>query len=177
MSTTTIETKRTDQEIGQVITQVVKKIGENPDSAKATFNAKSKLEHSFLTDVRVRNFNFKSDEPEGLGGTDAGPNPVEYVLGALAACQEIVVKANAVALGIDVQEVTVDVDGNLDLNGFLNLTDARAGFTDINYTTKIKTSEKDPEKLEKLKKLTFTRCPVLDIIENPVPVKGEIQFV
>lgn len=177
MSTTTIETKRTDREIGQVITQVVKKIGENPDSAKATFSAKSKLEHSFLTDIQVRNFNFKSDEPEGLGGTDAGPNPVEYVLGALAACQEIVVKANAIALGIDVTEVTVDVDGNLDLHGFLNLTDARSGFTDINYITKIKTNETDPEKLDKLRKLSFSRCPVLDIIKNPVPVQGEVQFV
>jgi len=177
MSTTIIETKRSDQEIGQVISQVVKKIGENPDSAKATFNATSKLEHSFLTDVQVRNFNFISDEPEGLGGTDAGPNPVEYVLGALAACQEIVVKANAVALGINVQEVTVDVDGNLDLNGFLNLTDVRAGFTDINYITKIKTTETDPEKLEKLRELSFSRCPVLDIIKNPVPINGDVQFV
>ncbi|MGF1671153.1 MAG: OsmC family protein, partial [Balneolaceae bacterium] len=116
-------------------------------------------------------------EPEGLGGTDAGPNPVEYVLGALAACQEIVIKAHAVALGIDVKEVSVEVEGNIDLNGFLNLSDARAGFTDINYITKIKTDEKNPEKLEQLRELSFSRCPVLDIIKNPVPVNGEVQFV
>ncbi|MGF1668956.1 MAG: OsmC family protein, partial [Balneolaceae bacterium] len=116
MSTTTIETKRTDQELGLAISQVVKKISENPDYAKIAFNATSKLELGFLTDIQVRNFNFKSDEPEGLGGTDAGPNPVEYVLGALAACQEIVIKAHAVALGIDVKEVSVEVEGNIDLN-------------------------------------------------------------
>ncbi len=177
MSTTTIETKRTDQELGLAISQVVKKISENPDYAKIAFNATSKLELGFLTDIQVRNFNFKSDEPEGLGGTDAGPNPVEYVLGALAACQEIVIKAHAVALGIDVKEVSVEVEGNIDLNGFLNLSDARAGFTDINYITKIKTDEKNPEKLEQLRELSFSRCPVLDIIKNPVPVNGEVQFV
>jgi len=177
MSITTIETKKTDRELGVAISKVVEKIRKNPENARAVFQAKSRLEDGFLTDVKVRNFSFKSDEPEGLGGTDRGPNPVEYILGALAACQEIVIKANAVALGIDVDEVTVEVEGNIDLNGFLNLTDARAGFENISYTSRIKTGEKDPEKLEKLKELTFTRCPVLDIIENPVPVNGEVQFV
>ncbi len=177
MSTTTIETKNTDHKLGRAISKVVEKIRENPENARAVFQANSKLEDGFLTDVKVRNFNFKSDEPEGLGGTDKGPNPVEYILGALAACQEIVIKANAIALGIDVEEVSVDVEGSLDLNGFLNLTDARAGFESITYISRIKTGEKDPRKLEKLKELTFTRCPVLDIIENPVPVKGEVQFV
>ncbi len=40
---------------------------------------------AMLSDVKVRNFSFKIDEPEALGGSDLGANPVEYVLGALVA--------------------------------------------------------------------------------------------
>ncbi len=40
---------------------------------------------AMLSDVKVRNFTFKIDEPETLGGSDLGANPVEYVLGALVA--------------------------------------------------------------------------------------------
>ena len=34
--------------------------------------------------VSVRDFAFVIDEPPTYGGTDAGPNPVEYLLAALA---------------------------------------------------------------------------------------------
>ena len=41
-------------------------------------------------DVSVGNHVFSIDEPTRLGGTDAGPNPVKYMLGALAGCLNVV---------------------------------------------------------------------------------------
>lgn len=35
------------------------------------------------------------DEPESLGGTDKGPNPVELLLDALGSCQAIAINAFA----------------------------------------------------------------------------------
>ncbi|MFO7845782.1 MAG: OsmC family protein, partial [Balneolaceae bacterium] len=68
------------------------------------------------------------------------------------------------------------VEGDLDLHGFLNLSDERAGFTGVRYQTTIKTNETDTEKLKQLEQLSTTRCPVLDIIKNPVPLEGSVQF-
>lgn len=167
---------QTNEKLHTSLSNLIGGIQANPGLANATFRAKSVLESGFLTDIRVRDFHFVSDEPEDLGGTDRGPNPVEYVLGALAACQEIVIKAYATVLDIDVKSVRVDVEGDLDLHGFLSLTDARPGFEKVSFRTRIVTSETDPEKLASLERLAVERCPVLDIIQNPVPVKGTLTF-
>lgn len=155
---------------------LIQSIQNDPDQAQAVFKARSTLKEGFQTEVNVRDFSFLSDEPEELGGTNLGPNPVEYVLGAFAACQEIVIKAYATVLGIEVESVRVDVEGDLDLHGFLNLTDERAGFTGVRYKTTIVSPENDPEKLQTLEELSVRRCPVLDIIRNPVPLKGFVAF-
>jgi len=39
--------------------------------------------------VTARDFQFVVDEPQSLGGGDLGPNPVEYVLGALLGCLNV----------------------------------------------------------------------------------------
>ena len=164
------------QKLEEAILGLIKSIQNNPEQAHVVFRANSKLEHGFLADVNVRNFNFKSDEPIELGGTNQGPNPVEYVLGAFAACQEIVIKAYATVLGIQLNSVEVDVEGDLDLHGFLNLTEARPGFTSVRYNTKIETTETDSVKLQQLEELSIKRCPVLDIVRNAVQVKGAVNF-
>ncbi|MDX1642652.1 MAG: OsmC family protein [Balneolaceae bacterium] len=156
--------------------ELIQGIQSNPEQADATFKAKSKLENGFLSNIKIRNFEFVSDEPVELGGTNEGPNPVEYVLGAFAACQEIVIKAYATVLDIDVKAVHVEVDGNLDLHGFLNLSEERAGFKSVSYKTTIETNETDTEKLKTLEKLSVDRCPVLDIIRNPVKIDGQVDF-
>lgn len=175
----TIKTKKQplDEKIGKAVVDIVESVNEDAENAYLNFQSRSKLKDGFQSEVEIRDFSFISDEPEELGGTDKGPNPVEYVLGALAACQEIVVKAHAVALGIDVESVEVEVDGDLDLHGFLNLSDARPGFTKVQYHTKIETNETDPEKLQKLKKISIKNCPVLDIIKNPAPVEGKVSYI
>jgi len=172
---TTISTK--NEKLKDSLLNLIKVIQDDPENANATFRAKSKLEEGFLAEVQTRNFKFVSDEPTELGGTDEGPNPVEYVLGAFAACQEIVIKAYATVLDIDLKSVSVEVSGNLDLHGFLNLSDQRAGFTSLNYKTTVETNEKDTEKLQLLEELSVTRCPVLDIIQNPVEVTGSVTYI
>lgn len=176
MSTTESIKSNQNKQLEEVLLNLIRGIQDDPNQANALFRARSSLKDGFLATVDVRDFSFLSDEPENLGGTDKGPNPVEYVLGAFAACQEIVIKAYATVLGINLSSVRVEVEGDLDLHGFLNLTDERAGFTGVRYKTIIETDETDPEKLKQLKEFSVRRCPVLDIIQNPVPLDGSVTF-
>lgn len=178
MSTIKTETAEKDQQLNQAVSGLINHLKVQPEESEATFSIRSKLEEGFLSRVNVRDFEILSDEPEELGGSNLGPNPVEYVLGALAACQEIVIKAHAGQLGIKLTSVRVEAEGDIDLRGFFNVSDdARAGFNKVRYHTVIETDETDTEKLKELKDISLNRCPVLDIIQNQVTVEGTVSYV
>lgn len=147
----------------------------NPDNAMATFVADSRQVQGLQSETKIRNFTLTVDEPESLGGTDTGPNPVELILGALASCQEITYRAFAEALEIPLDSVSVRIEGDLDLRGFFAVNDnVRAGFQDIRGTVELD-STASAEDLARLKQIVDAHCPVLDILQGSVPVTLEID--
>jgi putative redox protein len=147
----------------------------NADHAVATFAADSQQVEGLRSETKIRQFSLTIDEPPTLGGTDAGPNPVELVLAALATCQEITYRAYATALGVPLESVAVKLEGSLDLRGFFAVKDGvRAGFNDVRGTVHLKSSA-PAEELAKLKSVVDAHCPVLDILRAPVPVDLKLQ--
>ena len=60
------------------------------------------------------------------------------ILAALGTCQEITCRAYATALGIPLDNVSVTLEGELDLRGFFGVDDSvRAGFQKIDGTVKL----------------------------------------
>ncbi len=118
--------------------------------ATATFKATSKLVEGLQVDNFVRDFSIRMDEPANLGGTDTGMNPVEAMLIALGSCQVIVAGAFAKSQGIDLQDFWVDLEGDLDPDGFLKGKEGvRMGFSEVRFTPHIKTSS-SPEEVKKV---------------------------
>src|SRR5207253_8119071 len=143
---------------------------DNPDHAIATFSVDSRQVEGLRSETKIRQFNVTVDEPPNLGGTDTGPNPVEFVLAALATCQENTYRAYATALGIPLESVSVTLEGSLDLRGFFAVKDGvRAGFNDVRGTVHLQSTAPLAE-LAKLKEVVDAHCPVLDILRDPVPV-------
>lgn len=154
--------------------QTIQGLKNNPADSKAIFEAKAVLGENVNVNVGVRQFEFKFDEPQALGGADQDPNPVEYVLASLGACQAIVYRALASLKGIKLDDVIVNTKGHLDLNGFLGLDkNARPGFSKVEFETTI-VSEESTETIERLAAQVEALCPVLDIIANPVEVVGKV---
>jgi len=147
----------------------------NPAHALATFSADSRQVEGLRSETKIRQFSVTIDEPPSLGGTDTGPNPVEFVLAALATCQEITYRAYATALGIPLESVSVRLEGSLDLRGFFAVKDdVRAGFKDVRGVVHLKSSAPAAE-LAKLKDVVDAHCPVLDILRAPVPVELKLE--
>jgi uncharacterized OsmC-like protein len=73
--------------------------------------------------------------------------------------------AHAAILGIHIEELESEIEGDIDLNGFLGLdSDVPKGFTDIRVKFKVKTAS---ENLEKLRQLA-TFSPVYNtLIHSP----------
>lgn len=164
-------------QIKKAVDALVNAIKKDESKAHASFVTRAELKEGLRVRINSGDFEFHSDEPASLGGNNSAPSPVELVLGGLCACQEIVIKAYASSLGIPLTKVTVEAEGELDLRGFLNINESiRPGFHTVSFKTIIDTSETDRDKLTLLKKLAEEQCPVLDIIQNPVKVKGSITY-
>ena len=124
---------------------------------------------------RTEPFVLENDEAEVLLGEDHGPNPVENVLHALAGCLTTSLVYHAAAQGIRIDEVESTYEGDIDLHGFLGLSDdVRNGYQNIRVTFKIK-GDASQEKLEELLMLAQKRSPVFDIVSNPVSVTVQLE--
>jgi uncharacterized OsmC-like protein len=135
-----------------------------------TFKAAAHLQEGVRVKTTVRQFELMIDEPKSLGGTDTGMNPVEALLASLGACQSIVARVYAPKFGVKLDDFRVEVEGDIDLDGFFNRSDVRPGYSEIRYTFYIKT-DSPREKVEEFISFLERKCPVGDTIANPVNLK------
>ncbi len=159
-----------DTELKGVIDDTQAMYRQDPDKARLVFKTSSNLGGRFRSDVRIREHSLVIDEPKGIGGSDMGPSPVEVILAALGSCQEITYRAYATAMGIELDSVSVELEGDIDFRGFFAVDDTvRAGFENIRAVVTIE-SKASADELAKLRDVVNAHCPVLDILQNPVPV-------
>lgn len=138
--------------------------------AVQTFKASAHLQDGVRVITKARQFELIIDEPKSLGGTDTGMNPVEALLASLGACQSIVARVYAPKFGVELNDFRVDVEGELDLDGFFNKSDVRPGYSDIRYSFIIKT-DSPKEKVEEFVQFLESKCPVGDTLANLVNLK------
>lgn len=119
---------------------------------------------------RQKAFVLEADEPKILLGQDAAANPVEHLLHALASCLTTSMVYHAAARGIQIEEVESVLEGDLDLQGFLELDkNVRKGYQGIRVRFKIKADVPD-EELQQIVQLGPNHSPVFDSLTNGVPV-------
>lgn len=124
---------------------------------------------------RSQTFVLEGDEPPVLLGKNKAPNAVETVLHALASCISVGFIYNAAAQGIKVEELEMNLEGELDLHGFLGLSEnVRPGYENIQLTYNVK-ADASEEKIKELCGYTQKTSPVLDIIRNAVPVSVKME--
>lgn len=126
-----------------------------------------KTPEGLQVEANSRDFKILFDEPEDLGGTNTAMNPVEALLCTLGACQTIVASAFAAAHDITFEEFHIDLEGDLDPDGFMGLADVRNGFQEIRFVMHFKSNE-PKEKLEEYAKFIEKTCPVGDCLANGV---------
>jgi len=106
------------------------------------------------------------DEPPSLGGTDKGPNPVEYILAALGGCIYVLVTSFADNFEVEVKDVQVHIEGDLDPDGFLGKNpNVRPGYEEIRYRIELD-SPSPQENIDALLKHVDEICPVKDTLQG-----------
>ncbi len=147
-----------------ILQTTVSNMQQDPDLAKCRFHIRNKwidgnhnqtIVTSFYgakqENEHQQTFELDADEPPVLAGHDQAPNPVEHLLNSLASCLTTSMVAHAAVRGIEIEELESEVEGDIDLRGFLGIApNIPKGYTDIRVKFKVKA---DTENMERLKSL------------------------
>ena len=168
------ETRLNDVDI-ESVASLAGKIQEEPGVADTRWNARVKWKGGFRSEAAIRDFApVASDEPPELGGSNTGPNPVEQVLAALGNYLAVGYAANATAAGIEIRDLSIELEGDLDLHTFLGLSDGNAGYSGI--TVKVNIDSDAPQAdLDALHEKVTSTSPVGHTLSRAVPVKIELS--
>nr|WP_238717528.1 OsmC family protein [Natronorubrum halophilum] len=124
--------------------------------------------------IHTREFAIEGDEPEQILGERTAPNAVELLLAALGSCLSVGYAANAAAMDIELEELRFELEGDIDLRGFLGISkDVRAGYNSVTCTVHID-ADASPEALAELRDRVETTSPVMDTITNAVRLETDV---
>jgi len=138
--------------------------------SELTFSVNAHSENPTKTVINARGFELIVDEPQELGGTNAGLNPVEVVLAAFSGCLNVMSHVVAREMNFELRGVNINLSGVLDPARFTGAeTTGRAGYKQINVEI-IPDTDADDATLQKWLQTIESRCPVSDNLTNPTPV-------
>jgi uncharacterized OsmC-like protein len=173
----------------QQLQQTIQAIGAQPELARFNFRAESTWQGGARSRTTFQDFRgagreddsrshplvLEGDEPPVLLGSNQAPNAVEAVLHALASCLTVGFVYNAAARGIQVDALSFELEGDLDLRPFLGLDGGgRPGYQGIDVRYRVEADAPRAE-LEELCEYVQQTSPVLDILKNPVPVRVHLE--
>lgn len=129
---------------------------------------------SFKTEIKCSQ-NFIIDQPKAMGGEGLGPNPLEIFLSSLPACICAIGRIIANQKRIKLEGITVDLEGDIDKDFLLGLTEeGRAGFTEIRTFVDIQADMTLEEKEDFLAQIV-KRCPIADNMKHQSEVVGKLK--
>ena len=160
---------------------IVEAVKQNWETGKTVWTASARWLGGFQVETESRGFKLLADEPELLAGTNIAANPVELVLQAYGACLAIGYAMNAAVRGITIHDLRIDVEGELDLPGFLGLEppetthmDKLPGYKSVIVRVKMR-ADADRKTLKELHDHVVRTSPVGVTISRPVNIETEFE--
>lgn len=121
----------------------------------------------FASTQHVRGHAFVVDEPEKLGGGNAGPTPLEYTLGAYDGCLQIVIAMIANELGVKIRRLAIESVATVDRRGLFGTAPVSPHYQRLETTIDLGFDERpSADVVEALKSRLFARCPMYNLIRD-----------
>jgi putative redox protein len=111
-------------------------------------------------------WDIQSDEPVDEGGTNTGPNPMQYFAASLAGCQneQAQVVAEEMELAIDAMDISLEIE--LDLAGFMGMAEhSNDSYKKVQLTHTVGGSI-TAEQVGEMGVAVDSRCPILGLLRN-----------
>ncbi|MFB6101554.1 MAG: OsmC family protein [Haloplanus sp.] len=146
----------------------------DPEAARITLTATGETADTAACSVEVGEAIYEAELHEGAGGSGTAACSGDLLLGALAACSQLTAQAVIENFGVDA-EVSVAVEGDLDLRGTMGVADVPVGFQDIRLDVTL-SGELDPETAASIQAATERYCVVYQTLVDAPEVATEWTF-
>ena len=156
---------------------LINHIKEKPAAGKTVWKAQTQWLGGFRSQAKIGDHIVSMDEPQAFGGTGTAPNMVEMVLGSYGCCLSTGYVAQAALRGIELEDVQIEVEGDLDLRSFLGLADpdqSWPGYTSVRAKVTLKAPKATPEQLQALHDAVVKTSPVGSILCRPINVTTDL---
>lgn len=166
--------------IRAAIERAVEYLTEHPDEARYTDSlARASLGDSLRVEVEgPGGEQILTDMPRGVGGLAEHPTPGWLFRAAVASCVASTVAMESAREGIELADLSVEVDSVSDDRGILGMDPAtHAGPYSMRIVIRATASGADEERLREVVAAGAGRCPVCDATKRPVEVAMEIETV
>jgi uncharacterized OsmC-like protein len=121
-----------------------------------------------------RNFIIVADEPMELFGTNTAPNPQELLMAAVNSCMTVGYVAQAAVRGITLDDCRIEMEGELDLRGFLGLDESvPPGYRRLSYTVTLE-GDGTREQYEEMHQAVMATSPNYFNLAQPVQMVGRL---
>ena len=123
----------------------------------------------------ARSHKIVADEPCELLGSDGAPNPQELLMAAFNACIMVGYVAGASLKGINLESIEIRTRGELDLRGFLGLSDqVPPGYETVEYEVAIK-GDGTAADFEDIHQTVMKTSPNYFNLSRPVRMNGTLH--
>jgi uncharacterized OsmC-like protein len=109
----------------------------NPTRGMGTVRADPQMVGDQLQEARMRDYTLVCDEPASLGGTDKGPNPLEFFMSAIGFCENVTLTRLAALRGLEFDSLETSVRGHWDRRGQGEWEGVEPAFKDFVVETRI----------------------------------------
>lgn len=180
------ESKRIDGIDTGKLKETVEALRADPAKAISRWSATTRWRHGTVSDCHVSRFHLGGedvpqdytitiDEPSALLGTDTAPNPQMVLLAAINACVLNTFVVNAAARGIHLESVEMEIEGELDLRGFLGIDpNVNPGYDELSVVCRVK-ADGTREQLERCLEAGTRYSPNFQSISRPVSVRYRLE--
>ena len=165
--------------------QMIRGVAQDANKGKVKFQVTTDWNGGVRSDSHVtaleldgqtlpRKFTIRMDEPPELLGQNTGPNPQEMLMAAFNACIVAGYVAGCALDGIELESLTVETEGELDLRGFLGLdASVRPGYEQVRYTVRIR-GNGTPEQFQKIHETVLATSPNRWNMANSIKLNAEL---
>lgn len=115
-------------------------------------------------DITDTEWKLQLDEPVEEGGSNSGPNPMQYFIASLAGCQNEQAQVVAEELSLNIKQINIKVEIDLDLSGFMGMAEhSNNSYKNVRMDAVV-AGEATEGQIKNMGQKVDARCPILALL-------------